>query len=272
MQNFSAHPLEIARSFVQHRRLIMSLTRRDISARYKGSMLGIAWLIVQPLCVLLVYTFVFSFVFKARWSDSSGSKTEFALILFAGLLVFNFFSESLSRAPNLVISNPSYVKKVVFPLEILAFVNMGTAFFYALVSLAIWFVFYLFLFGLPSATVLALPLVLAPLAMLILGISWLFSSLGVYIRDISHVVGLVITLLLFLSPIFYPISALPPIFQQLMLLNPLSFVIEQSRNVLIWGKFPPLSFLIIYWVSCMLLMWASFAWFQKTRKGFADVL
>jgi lipopolysaccharide transport system permease protein len=272
MRNFSSHPLEIVRSLLTHRKLIVSLTQRDITARYKGSMLGIVWLIVQPLATLLVYTFVFSVVFKARWIGGSDSKAEFAMILFAGLLVFNFFAESLTRAPSLVVSNPSYVKKVVFPLEILAFVNLGTALFYALVSLLIWTAFYMALFGLPPLTALALPAVLLPLAMLILGISWLLSSLGVFVRDIVHVMSLVVTLLLFLSPIFYPISALPPLFQQFMHLNPLSFVIEQSRNVLIWGKLPHTVALGIYWIVCSILMWLGFIWFQKTRKGFADVL
>jgi lipopolysaccharide transport system permease protein len=272
MQNFSTHPFEIIRSFLAHRKLIISLTQRDITARYKGSMLGIAWLIVQPLATLLVYTFVFSVVFKARWAGGNDSRSEFALILFAGLLVFNFFAESITRAPSLVVSNPSYVKKVVFPLEILAFVNMSTALFYAIVSLLILVVFYVCLLGMPPITVLALPLVLIPLAMLMLGMSWLLSSLGVFVRDITHVMGLAVTLLLFLSPVFYPISALPPLFQQLMHLNPLSFVIEQSRNVLIWGRLPHATGLCVYWLSCGALMWLGFAWFQKTRKGFADVL
>jgi lipopolysaccharide transport system permease protein len=272
MRSFSLHPLEIIRSFLVHRKLIVSLTRRDISARYRGSMLGIAWLIVQPLATLLVYTFVFGVIFKARWAGGGDSKAEFALVLFAGLLVFNFFSESLSRAPSLIVNTPSYVKKVVFPLEVLAFVNMGTALFYALVSLGIWLIFYLALFGMPPLTALALPLMIFPLACLILGVSWFLSALGVYIRDIAHVMGLVVTLLMFLSPIFYPVNALPPVFQQLMHLNPLSFVIEQSRNALFWGKLPDPFYTTLYWLACLLIMWLGFAWFQKTRKGFADVL
>lgn len=272
MQNFSSHPLEIVRSFLAHRKLIYSLTQRDITARYRGSILGIAWLILQPLATLLVYTFVFSVVFKARWSGGSDSRAEFALVLFAGLLVFNMFAESLARAPSLVVSNPSYVKKVIFPIEILSFVNAGTALFYAVISLAICVVFYFFLFGLPPITAFALPLIILPLTFLILGVSWLLSSLGVFIRDLVHIVGLLVTLLLFSSPIFYPISALPPLFQQLMHLNPLSFVIEQSRNVLIWGKLPSLWHLALYWLASVVVMCLGFAWFQKTRKGFADVL
>jgi lipopolysaccharide transport system permease protein len=272
MQGFSLHPVEILRSLLTHRRLIVSLTRRDISARYKGSMLGIVWLVIQPLCTLLVYTFVFSVVFKARWAGGSDSKTEFALVLFAGLLIFNFFADSLMRAPSLVISNTTYVKKVVFPLEVLAFVNMGTALFYALINLAIWAVFYLILFGLPPLTALALPVVLIPLACLIMGLSWLLSSLGVYLRDLSQIVGIVVTLLLFMSPIFYPIQALPAEFQKLMHLNPLSFVIEQSRGMLIQGTLPQATHLLFYWLASCLLMCLGFAWFQNTRKGFADVL
>jgi lipopolysaccharide transport system permease protein len=272
MQQFSAHPVEIFRSFWRNRKLIASLVRRDVSARYRGSMMGVAWLIVQPLCTLLVYTFVFSFVFKARWANGSDSKLEFALILFAGLLMFNFFSDSLSRSPTLVVNNPSYVKKVVFPLEILAFINMGTALFYALVSLGIWLVFYILVFGLPPVSALALPLVLLPLAAIVLGISWIFSSLGVYVRDVAHVMSLVVTLLLFLSPIFYPISALPPSLQNLMHFNPLTFVIEQTRNLLIWGKYPSALHLAAFWGVATTFMVLGFAWFQKTRKGFADVL
>jgi lipopolysaccharide transport system permease protein len=272
MQHFSSHPMQILRSFLAHRKLIYSLTRRDITARYRGSMLGIAWLILQPLATLLVYTFVFSVVFKARWSGGSDSKAEFALVLFAGLFVFNMFAESFARAPSLVVSNPSYVKKIVFPIEILSFVNTGTALFYALISLGIWIVFYVFLFGAPPITALALPLIFLPLIFLILGVSWLLSSLGVFIRDLVHIVGLLVTLLLFLSPIFYPISSLPPFFQQLMHLNPLSFVIEQARNVLIWGKLPDAWHVAIYWLASAAVMWMGFAWFQKTRKGFADVL
>lgn len=272
MQNFSSHPLAIIRSFLTHRKLIISLTQRDITARYKGSMLGIAWLIIQPLCSLLVYTFVFSVIFKARWPGGSDSKTEFALILFAGLMIFNFVSESITRAPTLITSNPNYVKKMVFPLEVLVFVNVGTSLFYALINLIIWLVFFIILFGVPHVTALALPILFLPLAMLVLGGSWLLSSLGVYIRDMSPIVGLGITLLLFLSPIFYPISALPAFFQQLMHLNPLTFVIEQTRNTLLWGKLPDFEYTSIYWLVSAAIMWLGFAWFQKVRKGFGDVL
>jgi lipopolysaccharide transport system permease protein len=221
---------------------------------------------------LLVYTFVFSFVFKARWSGGTDSKAEFALILFAGLLMFNFFAETFGRSPTLVVSNPSYVKKVVFPLEVFAFINVCTALFYCLISLAIWLLFYTLLIGWPPLTIFATPLVFVPLIAFTLGISWLLSSLGVYVRDITHIVGLSTTLLLFLSPIFYPVSALPPLFQSLMHINPLTYVVEQSRSLLIWGKFPSLLGLAVSWCAAAVFMCLSFSWFQKTRKGFADVL
>jgi lipopolysaccharide transport system permease protein len=272
MQNFSIKPSEIVLSFWVHRKLIYSLTLRDITARYKNSMLGVAWLIAQPLATLFVYTFVFGVVFKARWDGGGESKAEFALVLFAGLLIFNLFAESLARAPSLVTQNPSYVKKIVFPLEILAFVNVGTALFYALVNLVLWTIFYSLLVKLPSITIFALPLVVTPLIMLALGISWTLSSLGVYIRDLVHVMSMLVTILLFLSPIFYPISSLPTSFQLLMNLNPLSFVIEQTRSVMIWNKLPNNVYLACYWIVSLVFMYLGFFWFQKTRKGFADVL
>jgi lipopolysaccharide transport system permease protein len=272
MQNHSAHPLAIWRSLLLHHALILKLTSREISARYKGSVLGIAWSVIQPLCALLVYTFVFSVIFKARWGGGSDSKAEFALILFAGLLVFNFFSECVSKAPAIILANQSYVKKIVFPLEILVVVNTVTALFGALISLMIWSIFHTYLLGPPPTTALALPLIFMPFVMLALGVSWFLASLGVFIRDIAHALTLLITLLLFLSPVFYPTSALPQQFQHLIQFNPLSFVIEQARNLLIWNIWPSFTDLAIYWAACFVLMCMGFAWFQRTRKGFADVV
>jgi lipopolysaccharide transport system permease protein len=272
MQHYSANPRAIWQSLRSHRALILNLTIREVSARYKGSVLGMAWSVIQPLCALLVYTFVFSVIFKARWGGGSESKTEFALILFAGLLVFNFFSECISKAPAIILANHSYVKKIVFPLEILVAVTTVTALFGVLINLLIWTIFHIYLLGFPPITALALPLIFIPLVMLALGASWFLASLGVFIRDIAHGLTLLITLLLFLSPVFYPISALPQQFQQLIHFNPLSFVIEQTRNLLIWGVWPSITQMAIYWFLCFFLMCLGFAWFQKTRRGFADVI
>jgi lipopolysaccharide transport system permease protein len=248
------------------------MVRRDVLGRYRGSIMGLAWSFFNPLLMLAVYTFVFSVVFKARWNPESESRTEFALVLFAGLLVFNVFSECLNRSPGLILSNVNYVKKVVFPLEILPWVALGSALFHMLVSLAVWLLFYLVVLGLPPLTLILFPLVLAPLVLLTMGLSWFLASLGVYLRDIAQVIGVVTTTLLFLSPIFYPLSALPEDYRLPLQLNPVALAIEQTRNVLIFGMPPQWGVFALYLAATALVALLGFAWFQKTRRGFADVL
>jgi lipopolysaccharide transport system permease protein len=234
--------------------------------------MGILWSFFNPMIMLAVYTFVFSDVFKARWGGGSDSKTEFALVLFAGLITFHFFAECINGAPQSILSNVNYVKKVVFPLEVLPVVVLCSAAFHFLISFLVWLLFYLLFFGWPPLTIFWLPIVLLPHILLILGLSWLFASLGVYLRDISQIVGVGTTILLFLSPIFYPVSALPENFQLFIYLNPLTFIVEQARNVMIWGHgINWLGFALSLAISIS-VAWLGFAWFQKTRKGFADVL
>ena len=272
MQKFSISPKELVASLWRNRSLVRALIHREVVGRYRGSVMGILWSFFNPLLMLLVYTFVFSVIFKARWSTGSDSKTEFALVLFAGLIVFNLFAECFTRAPSLILSNVNYVKKVVFPLEVLPWVVLGSALFHASVSLVVWLLAYAVLFGVPHATVILLPLVLLPLALLTVGLTWALASLGVYLRDVSQFVGSLTTVLMFLSPIFFPVSALPEKFRQLLLLNPLTPAIEQVRDVLYWGKVPSMGMLLIYFLGAVFVAWLGFAWFQKTRKGFADVL
>ena len=268
----STSPATIIRSIVTNRSLIYNLAKREVVGRYRGSAMGLMWSFFNPVLMLAVYTFVFSVVFKARWSGDSESRTEFALVLFAGLLVFNLFSECVNRAPGLILSNINYVKKVIFPLEILPLVALGSAAFHFGISFLVWLLFYLIFFGLPPATLLWLPLILLPLMLLTLGVSWFLASLGVYLRDVSQIIGVLTTILMFLSPIFYPLSALPKEYQAFLQITPLTFVVEQARNAMIWGRnieWQPWSVSI---VLASIVAWLGFAWFQKTRKGFADVL
>jgi lipopolysaccharide transport system permease protein len=272
MQNFSSSPREMIATMWHNRSLIAVLTKREVIGRYRGSMLGILWSFFNPLFMLIVYTFVFSVVFKARWSGGGDSKTEFALILFSGLIVYSLFAECLNRAPGLILGNVNYVKKVVFPLEILPVIAMMAALFHLLISLIVWLIFYIILFGMPHLSIVLLPLVLLPLTLFIIGISWAIASLGVYLRDVSQIVGALTTALMFLSPIFYPISALPAEFQTLMHLNPLTLVIESTRDVLVWGKIPNLQQWLIQLGVSSILAWLGFTLFQRARKGFADVI
>lgn len=272
MQNFSLSPTEIVRTVLRNKGLIRSMIVREVIGRYRGSILGILWSFFNPILMLIVYTFVFGVIFQSRWSTGTGSKTEFALLLFAGLIIFNLFSECFNRAPALILSNTNYVKKVVFPLEILPLVALGSAFFHALISLIVWLIAYLVLFGVPHATVLLLPLVLLPLLLFILGLSWAIASVGVYIRDVSQFIGIMTTVLMFMSPIFYPASSFPKEFRKILILNPLSTAVEQVRQVLFWGTIPDFATYISFLIGAALIAWIGFAWFQKTRKGFSDVL
>lgn len=272
MQNFSISPLEVPASLWRNRSLIIALTKREVVGRYHGSIMGLLWSFFNPLFMLAVYTFVFSVVFQARWDITSNSKTEFALMLFAGLIVFNLFADCINRAPNLVIANTNYVKKVVFPLEILSYVVMGSALFHFLVSLSVWLLVYVVLFGDIHATALLLPIVLLPLLLFVLGLVWFLASVGVFLRDVSQFIGVLTSVLMFLSPIFYPITALPEEYRHLLSINPLTPAIEAVRGLLFLGDTPSLMGLAKYYLAASVFFWMGFAWFQKTRKGFADVL
>lgn len=272
MEAYPASPLHLFRTLYANRRLVLALSAREIAARYRGSLLGLAWALVQPVFMLAIYTFVFSEVFKARWPGGTGSRTEFALVLFSGLLVFNLFSEVFNRAPQLIVGNANYVKKVVFPLEILPWVSVLTAMFSLAVNLIVWFVFYMITYGLPSPTALLLPFVVLPMILFMTGVAWTLSALGVFLRDTAQITAIITTALMFLTPIFYPIDAIPPAFRPILNINPLAPIVAQMRDVLIWGKgLDPVLYPICLATSLVVFV-VGFAFFQRTRKGFADVL
>jgi lipopolysaccharide transport system permease protein len=252
------------------------MTKRDIIGRYRGSFMGILWSVINPIFMLAVYTLVFSVVFKARWGTAGAagteSKTDFAVILFVGLIVHTLFAETLTRAPTLVLANVNYVKKVIFPLEILSIVSLGGVLFHSIISMLVLITAFFVFNGYLQWTLIFAPLVVLPLVLLTLGLSWFLASLGVFVRDVGQTITILMTIAMFLSPVFYPISSLPANIRPLILLNPLTFIIEQARAVVIWGKFPDFVGLGWYTLVALAVMWLGYAWFQKTRKGFADVL
>lgn len=263
---------EMQRSVIKNRSLILQMTKREVIGRYRGSVLGIAWSFFNPLIMLAVYTVVFSTVFQARWGTGSDSKTEFALVLFIGMIIHGVLAESMNNSPSLMLRNTSYVKKVVFPLEVLPWVVMGSTLFHALISIIVWSLFYLAVNHSLQWTAIFLPIIFLPLVLFSLGVSWMLASLGVYIRDIGQMTGMLTTVLLFMSPIFYPASRLPEPYQTIIYLNPLTFIIEQARDVLMWGHLPNWPGVLVALSVSILVAWTGFFWFQKTRKGFADVL
>lgn len=268
-----ASPHEMFASFWRNRSLLLQLTRRDVVGRYRGSLVGIAWSFFNPLLMLAVYTFVFSVIFKSRWGSSiDESRAGFAMMLFVGIIVHGLLAECVNKAPAIILSNANYVKRVIFPLEVLPWVALGSALFHAAISLLVLFVAQLILgHGIPW-TALLIPLVLAPLLGVVMGLSWMLSATSVYVRDIAQVTGIFTAALMFLSPIFYPASALPAMFRNWLYVNPLTFIIEQARAILIEGRLPDWAGLGWYCLAAIAFAWLGFWWFQKTRKGFADVI
>jgi lipopolysaccharide transport system permease protein len=259
-------------SLWRHRELVWQLTRREVLGRYRGSLLGVAWAIGNPLLMLGVYTLVFGFIFRARWGADVDTTGEVALVLFCGLTVFGIFSEVVLRAPALIVGNPTYVKKVVFPVECLPWVLLGAALFHAIASLGVLLLAKLAVSGTLPWTVVFLPAVLLPLLLLALGLAWLLASLGVYLRDVGHLVNALVTVLLFVSPVFYPASGLPPLLRRVLLCNPITGVLENSRAVLLWGQRPDWLLLLPSAILGGLIAWLGWVWFDRTRSGFADVL
>ncbi|MBK5513207.1 ABC transporter permease [Pseudomonas sp. TH15] len=273
----SAHsisPLLFLLGFWRNKQIIYQMTRREVASRYKGSALGLLWSLFNPILMLVVYTFVFSEIFKARWGGAGGddSKTQFAVVLFVGIIVLNLFCEVINRAPGLIVSNANFVKKVVFPVETLSLVTVLAALFNSAINLTVLLVALVVFNGAIPWTALLIPLVILPLVLLIVGLSWFLASLGVFIRDVGQTINIITTVLMFLSPVFYPLDAVPERFRSIILLNPLTFIIEQSRAVLIWGDLPNWSGLLIYSGASLVIAYMGYIWFQKTRKGFADVL
>jgi lipopolysaccharide transport system permease protein len=273
MQYFSILPREMAASLWRNRGLIVALDTREVIGRYRGSVMGIAWSFFNPLLMLAIYTFVFSVVFKARWGvGGEESKTDFAILLFVGMIVHGLFAECINRAPALILSNVNYVKKVVFPLEILPWVAFGSALFHTAISVGVLLLAQLILSHQIPWTAILFPFVLLPLVLIAMGFAWFLAAFGVFVRDVGQVTGMFTTVLLFLSPVFYPLSNLPVKYQGWLQLNPLAFIIEEGRKVLVFGQLPSMGHWGVMMAAAVLVAWAGFAWFQKTRKGFADVL
>ena len=267
-------PLAMIRSLWVNRQLIFQMTRREVVGRYKGSSMGLAWSFFNPVFMLIVYTFVFSEIFKSRWGGvgADDSKTQFAVVLFVGMIVLSLFSEVVNRAPSLIVSNANFVKKVVFPIEILPVICMGAALFHNAISLSVLLTAFVIFNGYLHWTAILIPFVLMPLIILSTGLAWVLASLGVFLRDVGQTIGILTTVLTFLSPVFYPVTAVPLRFRPFIMANPLTFIIEQAREVLIWGHLPDWYGLGLYSIIAALFACAGYAWFQKTRKGFSDVL
>lgn len=266
-------PFRLGSGMWRHRGLIRELVQREVQNRYNGSALGLFWSLASPMALLAIYTFVFSVVFGARWPGArTGSMAESSLVLFCGLIVFTVFSECVTRAATLIVGVPNFVKKVVFPLELLPVSILGSAIFHGLVGIAILLVAQLLLGGQLRWTLVLLPVVALPLLLLTLGLSWLLASLGVFLRDLQHTVPPVTQVLFFATPIVYPLERIPEPWRAMIQLNPMTAVVENFREVLLWGDVPNWLELGQSTLLAAMVMVLGYAWFMKTKHAFADVL
>lgn len=253
--------------------LLQQITLRAIKDQYQGTALGLFWSFIVPMLMLSVYTFVFSVVFQAKWGTNvSSSKLDFALALFSGLIIFNFFSETLNNAPNVITGKVNYVKKVVFPLEILPISQLFTSLFNFFTNFIVLLVFIVITGKISLSPIIALFLIILPLAVMMQGMIFLVSALGVYLRDIKQILAVLTTALMFLSPIFYPLSAIPKNLQIIIYANPIAIYIEKFRNIIISSTYPTYADIVVMFSVAILTLVTGYLFFIKTKKGFADVL
>jgi lipopolysaccharide transport system permease protein len=262
---------------IQDRKLLRMFITRDLQARYKNSWGGLLWLVIQPLIMLSIYTLVFQHILGVKWgtptaSGANASGINFAINLYLGLLVFNIFSESLQAAPAVLRAHSNLIKKVRFPIRILPSIPVGLSLCDAALGLVIWLVIYVFTLGLPPLTALYLPLVLLPLIFFVMGLCWLIASLSAYMQDITQIVRFVVTGLMFLSPIFFPLKSLPSDLQAILSFNPLSIEIEMLRGIMIGGVAPSLGTYLGFLGFSAVVYLAGYYWFELTSDGFVDVL
>lgn len=259
-------------AFGRHRNLTRELVRNEILGRYRGASFGMLWSLLSPFMMLVVYTIAFGSILKGRWPQVGDTHAEFGLVIFVGIFVHGFFGECFTRAPRLMLEHANYVKRVVFPLDILPWTMVLAGLFHLGMNVLVFCLLSFFVYQQLSPLVLLLPLVLAPLVLLTVAVSWVMSSLGVYLRDIAQVAPVASTAMFFLSSAIIPVDAVPEDYQLVFHLNPLTFFIDQARAVALWGQQPDWAGLGWYALGGLVAVFAAHAWFRRTSRGFADVL
>jgi lipopolysaccharide transport system permease protein len=256
-----------------HRELIQGLTRRDIFGRYRGSYLGIFWSFLTPLIMLSVYLLVFGFVFKSRFGYTpEESAVDFGLALFCGLNLFNMFAEVVTRSSALILQHPNFVKKVVFPLEIIPVSATISALFHCLMAYVPMIVLLVVFHRTFPLSALFIPVYLLPLTILALGLSWGLAALGVFIRDLQLLLTSVVNVLMFLSAVFYPLGAIPKQLRVFMYLNPLAGYLDSARRSIVWGMTPDwISYFVFFGWALLAFLVGNFI-FSRSKRAFADVI
>lgn len=252
--------------------LLSQLTRRDIASRYQGSAVGLLWAFLSPVLMLIVYTFVFGYVFKARWMGAETNTSFFALNLFAGMLVHGFLAECVTRSPTLMQQQTNFVKRIVFPLWLLPLVPLASALFHTAISFSVLFIAHTVMMQTVHWQLLLLPVIIVPFVFFLTGLVWMLAALGVYFKDLAQVTPIVVTVLMFMSPVFYPAQALPEHIRPLMYINPLTPAIETVRAILFEGQLPSLLGYGAYLLAGCAFALLGLLVFNRLKVGFADVL
>lgn len=253
--------------------LIKTFVKRDIVSRYQGSVFGSLWLLAQPLMQLALYSFVFGVIFRMKWNlETDGGNVHFGFILFSGILLHSFFSESLVRGPSLITSYPSYVKKVIFPLNILALVNSFSALATYLFGLVVLLAVFIISGGDFSLKYIFLLFPILMIFIFTLGLSWLLSAIGVYFRDINNFMTHLVTILLFTAPICYPMSMLPEKYQSLLYLNPITLPLLIFQDIVFKDKFEFSWSIFVHLFIGLLICYIGYTVFNKLKRGFADAI
>lgn len=260
------------RSLTDHFSLASELSKRDVLGRYRGASFGLLWSLISPFLMLMVYSFAFGTVVRGRWPQIEAGHTQFSIILFVGLIVHGFFAECLNKSVHLIVSNPNFVKRVIFPLELLPWPMVFSALFHTFMNLLVFLVMRLVMDGHIAWTTFLFPIVMLPLVVLTLGISWFMAAAGVFLRDLGQITGVLAMAMLFLSSAMMPVDSVPLEYRWIFQINPLTFIIDQARNVLLWDRFPDWIGLGYYQLGALVVFYLGYAWFTSTRKAFADVL
>lgn len=273
MQEGSSSFIHLLKKLWVNKSLLKRLVIREIIGRYKGSFLGIIWSLLNPIFMLFVFAFVFGKILQTKWGAAEiEGPLDFSVALFVGLLLYFFFSEMIGGAVNIIMGNANYVKKVVFPLEILPIVSLVSALFHLAISFMVLMVLMMFSTWEFSYHILYAPIILIPFLLMVLGLSWFLAAIGVYLRDVGQIIPPILTAMMFLSPIFYSLSHVSQEYLWVYQLNPLTVIIEQMRTVVLYHNVPDFFQLVVYFMISILIAKLGFMFFQKTRKGFADVL
>ncbi|WP_028024863.1 ABC transporter permease [Enterovibrio calviensis] len=254
------------------RSLISTLAKRDISARYKNSLIGIVWSFAHPLFMLVIYTFVFQYIFKAKWGGTQEVNASFASILFSGLIIHMLFAEVISRSTTVIVGNVNYVKKIVFPLETLCWSLILSSLVQFACGLGILFLFLLVSGSPVHAGIIAIPLVMLPMVIMLVGLSYLLAALTVFIRDLEQVIHVMVTVVLFTSTVFFPLDMVPSIIAPLIKVNPITIPVEAVRSLVF--DISPLNYkdLAIYAVVSTVFAALSYRLFNFLKPTFADVI